>query len=592
MLIDDGRVIRVDDRWRATAGVADVRVPESIHALLAARLDALGENERRTMQVASIAGERFGADEVAALAPGLDVHSALGSLRRTGLVLEDRESHAPGRYRFKHLLMRDVAYAGLPKATRADLHEVFGLELDRSLGDRRDEFAEVLAYHAERAFTLSIEIRLQRGAVEPRARRALVWAVALGERARRREDARLIGANARVAQAALDALGEAATAEEHAQVALTVAEDRRIAADYLSARDAFQRSIESARAAGRDDLAAWSYLGRARVLAFSSDRAGGLDEFDADLGEAQRLFIASGDPGSAIEAGLAALDRYWSLGQLGEMLDRGAQLRSRAQEIDDIPRELLVCSRLVGAASQSARFDLATEYFRAAEELAARSSSRLPQWGRVARCSRLKSTGEFAAAEGCFVELQEEARGDGDRLLELASLRNRGELLLESGRAREAMPFIEEALALSVGTGEIWSRTELTADLGHAHAGAGDPDRAAELLAHARSLLREDDRYAAGYVAFSAARIHELSGRPDEAETEYRRSLDLFAQTEYLFRAAQVRLEYARFLIGAGRPADALREFDVASPLFDHFVAEGRDWLAAIRGSLAAARRS
>jgi len=125
------------------------------------------------LQIAAVVGERFGADELQALAPDLDVDRALASLRRAGLVLEDRETHGSDRYRFKHLLMRDVAYAGLPKASRADLHESFGAQLERSVGDRRDEFAEVLAHHAERAFTLSVEVRSSRDLIEGRARRAL-----------------------------------------------------------------------------------------------------------------------------------------------------------------------------------------------------------------------------------------------------------------------------------------------------------------------------------------------------------------------------------------------------------------------------------
>ncbi|HUQ41338.1 MAG TPA: adenylate/guanylate cyclase domain-containing protein, partial [Candidatus Limnocylindrales bacterium] len=70
MLIDDGRVVRDGDRWRAAPSAADVRVPESIHALLAARLDGLADEARAFLQAASVVGERFGASELAALAPG------------------------------------------------------------------------------------------------------------------------------------------------------------------------------------------------------------------------------------------------------------------------------------------------------------------------------------------------------------------------------------------------------------------------------------------------------------------------------------------------------------------------------------------
>ena len=76
MLIDEGHVERVGERWRASATVADVRVPESIQALLGARLDSLEEDERRAVQVASIIGERFGAAELSSLASDVDVHQS------------------------------------------------------------------------------------------------------------------------------------------------------------------------------------------------------------------------------------------------------------------------------------------------------------------------------------------------------------------------------------------------------------------------------------------------------------------------------------------------------------------------------------
>ena len=590
MLIDEGRVERIDDRWRATASVAEVRVPESIHALLAARLDGLPGAARLAIQIASVVGEQFRAAELETLAAGLDVEGALTSLRRAGLVLEDQATREPGRYRFKHLLMRDVAYAGLPKADRADLHESFGAALDRSRGDRRDEFAEVLAHHAERAFALSVEIRMRPEAVEGRARRALEWALTLGERARRREDAGLMGPNAAVAAAAIDALGAHATDAERAQVALMLADDRRIAADYGPALDAFGRAIDLAVAADRTDLAAWSHLGLARVLALAAVNADSLIEFDVHVAEAERLFIESGDSGASLEAGLAALDRFWSLGALTEMLERGHLLRERARELSDGPRELLICARLIGAAAQAARFDLADEYQRSADELAGRLGLRLPQWARVSRGGRLRANGEFAKADVCFRELRDEARAEGDRLLEIASLRNRSELYLDWDRGAEAAPLSEEALAISVRAGELWSRTELTAGLGVAAATVGDHDRAAELLRRALALQRADDRYAIAFVAHAAGRIHAAAGRAVEAESEHRRSLRLLEQTQYRFRTALFRLDYVRFLIDAGRNDDAREQFDLAAPLIAHVVAEGRDQVEELRRSLIPSR--
>ena len=591
MLIDDGRVARVDDRWRATASVTDVRVPESIHALLAARLDGLADGERRTMQVASIVGERFGARELDALAPGLDVGAALTSLRRTGLVLEDRATRGVDRYRFKHLLMRDVAYAGLPKAVRADLHERFAAELERTTGDRRDEFAEVLAHHAERAFSLSAEVRVSQDTLVPRAKRALEWALTLGDRGRRREDVGLLAPNAAAAAAAMAALGGDVTPVERARVALLAAEDRRLAGDFIPATTAFQRSFELAVAAGRTDLAAWSSLGLVRVLALSGDFDHALmAQWGRDAAEAERLFIESGDPGAALEAGLIGLERYWASGELSEMLARGSALRERARQLGDGPRELMICARLIGVAAQSGRSELASDYERTALELVARLGVRMPLLGRSARCQRLRATGDVSAADACFEARYLEGVAERDPILQLSSQRNRGELLLEAGRPAEAGPLLEQALAQSIRSGELWSRTELTASLGQVAAAAGDQARALELIHDAEALMRETDLYAVAYVYFSAGRVNELIGRSAEAEAAYRRAFDVFGQTEYVLGASILRLTFAEFLVKQGRLADAQREFDLTETVLRDQVADGLRRMTALREALALQR--
>ncbi|HEY6097852.1 MAG TPA: AAA family ATPase, partial [Anaeromyxobacter sp.] len=362
MLIDEHRVERVGDRWRATASAADVRVPETIHALLAARLDGLGDEERRVIQVASISGERFGSAELHALAPEVDVPHALAGLRRSGLVLEDRETREPGRYRFKHLLMRDVAYAGMPKATRADLHEAYARELDRELGDRREEYAEIVAHHVERAFALSLEVRSPRAVIRPRARAALDRALALGERARRRQDIGLLQPYARTATAALAALGDAASVEDSVAAALLSADERRLVSQYAEALDAYNEAARLAGTMGRPDLAARAHLGAATTLVWSAASADELKDFREHADAAGRLFKQAGDSGGEIEAGIIALEALWGNGKVDELLVRGQALREQARAIGDDARELLICARLVPAALNNGELRLADEY--------------------------------------------------------------------------------------------------------------------------------------------------------------------------------------------------------------------------------------
>ena len=587
MLIDEGRVERVGDRWRATASVADVRVPESIHALLAARLDGLGEDERRTMQVASIVGERFAAGEVRGLAPGVDVGRALAMLRRAGLMVEDRETREPERYRFKHLLMREVAYAVMPKAIRAELHEQFGQAFERAVGDRREEFAEILAHHAERAFTLSAEVRAARDIVEPRARRALDWALALGERARRRQDLGLLAPCAATATAALAALADVGSAADRVRVALLSANERRLASAFGDALAGFERAATLAAELGEPHLAAQAHLGAAGTLVFAGDEAG-IAEYGHHLADAERLFRETGDAGGEIEAGLVGLEAQWASGRLNELITRGERLLSRARAIGDAPRELHVCARMLPAALLLGRNDLGDRYQAATDDLVARLGARLPPWARVARCGRLRATGDLVGAELCYRDMLAVAIAERDPLLQIGSFRNRAEVLLEQGHYGQAEPLLVSALDLSTRIGERWNRTELTASLALAVAGTSDFERADRLLREADELVRPTDVYAGAYAAAAEAQVRELEARDDEAAALFRESLGIFARTEFFSRQGRVHLEHAEFLRRTGRASDAARELVAAESLLGPQTGFRAEQIAALREALGA----
>jgi len=115
----------------AMAGDRDgeVVVPPSLQALLAARLDQLEPAERSVLERGAIEGEIFHRGAVQALAPAeTQVTPNLAALVRRELIRPDRSQFAgEDGFRFRHLLIRDAAYDGLPKAMRADLHERLGI---------------------------------------------------------------------------------------------------------------------------------------------------------------------------------------------------------------------------------------------------------------------------------------------------------------------------------------------------------------------------------------------------------------------------------------------------------------------------------
>ena len=161
MLIDDGLVVR-DDGGREDAGwtpvgdLSSIAVPPSVAALLAARLERLSDDERRAIGSASVIGKVFYLGAVRELLPEPDranVGPLVRSLVRKELVRETR-STIPGEdaFEFRHILIRDAAYAAIPKERRAEQHRRFADWCVRIAGERIEELEEIVGYHLEQAF--------------------------------------------------------------------------------------------------------------------------------------------------------------------------------------------------------------------------------------------------------------------------------------------------------------------------------------------------------------------------------------------------------------------------------------------------------
>jgi class 3 adenylate cyclase/tetratricopeptide (TPR) repeat protein len=148
-LIDEGAIAREDDRWRATDLARGIVLPDTVHALLAARIDALPREEKRVLQEAAVVGRVFWEQPVTRAIGNGAVSDALLRLERRGLVFAHSTSSIAGQveFAFKHALVRDVAYASLPKSRRARAHAEHGAWIEELAGERVDEFAELIAHH-------------------------------------------------------------------------------------------------------------------------------------------------------------------------------------------------------------------------------------------------------------------------------------------------------------------------------------------------------------------------------------------------------------------------------------------------------------
>ena len=157
MLIDNGSLRLADDRWQPTVDLSDISIPPTIHALLASRLDQLPAAERSVVEPASVIGLSFAPAAVRELAPDdvkSDLPTHLSSLAGKQLVRAGQAaSESDPSYRFQHILIKDAAYQGLLKRSRAVFHERFVVWADRVNAEagRSTEFEEILGWHLEQA---------------------------------------------------------------------------------------------------------------------------------------------------------------------------------------------------------------------------------------------------------------------------------------------------------------------------------------------------------------------------------------------------------------------------------------------------------
>ena len=179
------------EEMTAMAGEAggEVGVPPTLQALLAARLDRLDPAERRVIERGAVEGEVFHRGGVQALAlEESQITPRLASLVRKGLIRPDKpQLVGEDGFRFRHLLIRDAAYAGVPKATRADLHQRFAAWLE-SRGTDVVELDELLGYHLEQAYHYQVDLRSIQADAQHLASRASQLLESAGRRALARSD--------------------------------------------------------------------------------------------------------------------------------------------------------------------------------------------------------------------------------------------------------------------------------------------------------------------------------------------------------------------------------------------------------------------
>jgi class 3 adenylate cyclase/tetratricopeptide (TPR) repeat protein len=565
MLIDSGSVRREGDRWVAAASLASVEVPPSIQALLASRLNRLGREERSVIDPASVIGLEFATAAVAHLAPepvrpDVDLHLAAMGRRRLVHARPTDASDDPG-YRFSHVLIRDAAYAGLLKRSRATYHEAFVTWADRvnARRDREVEFEELLGYHLEQAYRYLTELGPLDDHGRELALRAEERLAGAGRRALSRGDMPA-AANLLERAAALLSANDPQRLELIPDLAEALLESGR----FEDADERLAHAISHATAMGDERLRFRSEIVRLLLQLQTGQRPTWSADAMAVTTAAIPVFEAEGD-----HVGLATAHRlrYAIFGTA----NRYAEATAAAEEI--------VAHAALGADARLQRRG-------AAAYAATAVYGPMPAPDAIARCELLldESAGDRrteAIVCGALAQLVA-MRGDVDRARSLYR-RARGLLIdlnagvlaaatsTDSGRVEMLAGDLDSAIAeltrdydaLSL-MGERFLLSTVGGLLAEAHAEHGDGERAEEVALIVASLAAEDDLDAQALWRGAMARVLAARGAMDEALAHARAAVAIRAQTDAPTLQADAYRALAAVLSAAGRADESFAALDEA----------------------------
>jgi class 3 adenylate cyclase/tetratricopeptide (TPR) repeat protein len=337
MLVDQGRLQRDGRHWTSSGGLGTVEAPPTIHALLAARIDRLGADERDLLERAAVIGKSFSREALVGLAPDAALDELLEELERKDLVLPDRGSDEA--YGFRHILIRDAAYQGVAKERRAELHESLADWLTEARPDRLREYEEILGYHLEQAHRYRSELAPADTRTDELASRAAGLLASAGRRAFARGDmAAAVGLLTRATLLLRD--DEPARLELAPDLATSIAH----IGELTRAEGVLERAIEAARALGdeRLELHALLALGPIRIRL---DPARATEELTTNAQRAIEVFERLGDEAGLAQAWLRLSDVHWLASRWGERGSTLEQALFHARRADDPP----LATRLLGS---------------------------------------------------------------------------------------------------------------------------------------------------------------------------------------------------------------------------------------------------
>ncbi len=504
-------------------GSAD-RVPDTLQALIAARIDRLDPAAKTLLQRGSVVGRVFWRGALEHLSPDVDGHEALldDLLQREFLLREPRSSiSGEAAYRFKHALIREVAYTGMAKLARAQYHARFAEWLEEKTGE---ELVEIRAYHLDQSVEFLTE--LEGAPPEELAQETAAALVKAAKRAIAREaytNARTLGLRALELRPTLGARYVAARAAWRLQ-------------DFAAVQVEMEKVQEQAHELDEPvvEALALTALGEAALK-----RDGDPERAQELVDRALEILAKEDDPVARFDAlTIRAIIGGWH-GDMDEVVLY--MERAYALAMDAGRKDLQTTAAQILAQTHIVRLELdeAELLLMRALELAGESGSiRARAGASLSYGWFLAVKGEFDAAETVFEEVRQTSAELGIEPAVANALARSGSVAFRRGDYKRAEKLYREALHITSTRGDRGFLPDLQASLAGALAALGKVDEAERLALEVQAHPRPDPHFGV-VVTGTLAAVRAAQGRDEEAEELYRQAL---AETKNGFPALELEV--------------------------------------------------
>ncbi|MGH2996405.1 MAG: adenylate/guanylate cyclase domain-containing protein, partial [Gaiellaceae bacterium] len=542
-------------------GEGELAVPPTIQALLSARLDRLPPGERAVIEPAAIVGKEFWRSAVVELAPqDAEVSAALQRLVRKEFIRPERSS-LPGEdgFRFRHVLIREAAYAGIAKEARSHLHERFANWLERVA----PEYEEIVGYHLEQAFRFREELGPLGDGERELGRRAGARLGAAGRRAYGRGDM-TAAANLLERAVALLPLDDSLRFEVAPELAWAFENVGRIA----DAEDLLNDSAERAAAVGRrrDEL-------HARVEAASlhlhHDADGATEEHLAVVREAIPVFEALGDDLGLARAWRLASHEGWVSCRYAMMADALERAQTHARQTGDRPikeevEKWLAFSHFSGPTPVAEAIARIQEILAQAEEGTAHSAAMVSFLGglEAMRGNLARGRELFRKGTNLLEDLGNLTRVGGRSVIA-------GDIELLAGRPAAAEAVMRRGFEILDQMGERGLLSTVAANLAEAIYRQGRHEEAERFTRVSEEAAAPDDMASQVLWRATRAKVLALRGDLEDAERLSAEGVELSEGTDDLYVQGDTLVSRAEVLALAGRFVEAREAMEEAIRRFE-----------------------